>query len=526
MLGHRPGKVFAVHLNYKSRAAQRGRTPEQASYFFKPASSLSGSGEVARPEGTELLGFEGEIAVVIGAPARNVSPEDGWSHIGWVTASNDLGLYDLRYADKGSNVRSKGGDGFTPLGPELLDARRVRPDGLRIRTWLDGELVQDDTTAELLFDFGHLVADLSRMSTLEAGDVILTGTPAGASVAEPGQVISVEVSSLDDEELSTGKLETRVVSGPPLGECGSPAKPDDAARADAYGTESGPAATSAAALRIETSATAAASPAATSAATTPATSPEAVAPAGLSATQRERLGKVAVATLSAQLRKRGYDTVSLDGVHPLTPGTTIIGTARTLRYVPFRKDLFAAKGGGHNAQKRAIDTVNEGEVLVMEARGHSEAGTLGDILAARAQLRGAAGIITDGAVRDAAAVADLGLPVYSSGRHPAVLGRRHVPWDTDITISCGGATVQPGDIIVGNDDGVLVIPPALLDEVLADSEQQEHEEAFILEQVQSGRSVDGLYPLTKESRAEYEDWAQRRGDRPQPLAESPSGNQS
>ena len=99
-----PGKIIAVHLNYPSRIAQRGREPRFASYFFKPASSLAPTGAtIERPAGTELLAFEGEIALVIGTAAHRVSVEDAWSHVAWVTASNDLGLYDLRANDKGSN---------------------------------------------------------------------------------------------------------------------------------------------------------------------------------------------------------------------------------------------------------------------------------------------------------------------------------------------------------------------------------------------------------------------------------------
>ena len=193
-------KVIAVHINYPSRAAQRGRTPAQPSYFLKPSSSLAvGSAEapstVERPAGCELLGYEGEIALIIGKPARRVGIEDAWSHVEWVTASNDLGVYDLRYADKGSNLRSKGGDGFTPVGPGLIAADTVDPAKLRIRTWHNGELVQDDTTEDLLFPFARLVADLSQLLTLEEGDIILTGTPAGASVAKPGDVVEVEVSA-------------------------------------------------------------------------------------------------------------------------------------------------------------------------------------------------------------------------------------------------------------------------------------------------------------------------------------------
>ena len=144
-------KVIAVHLNYPSRAAQRGRTPEQPSYFLKPSSSLASvrraPSTVERPAGTELLAFEGEIALVIGKPARRVGLEDAWSHVGRGHGRNDLGVYDLKYADKGSNVRSKGGDGFTPVGPGLIPADAVDPAALRIRTWVNGDLVQDDTTA-------------------------------------------------------------------------------------------------------------------------------------------------------------------------------------------------------------------------------------------------------------------------------------------------------------------------------------------------------------------------------------------
>jgi 5-oxopent-3-ene-1,2,5-tricarboxylate decarboxylase/2-hydroxyhepta-2,4-diene-1,7-dioate isomerase len=461
-LGRRPGKIIAVHLNYPSRAAQRGRTPPAASYFLKPSSSLAGCGVVERPQGAELLAFEGEIALVIGKPARHVRPEDGWAHVGWVTAANDLGLQDLRTADHGSNVRSKGGDGYTPLGPALLPAADLDPAGLRVRTWLDWELVQDDTTATLLFGFGHLVADLSRMLTLEEGDVILTGTPAGASVAQPGQVIEVEVGTVDGAR-STGRLRTTVADGPPLAPWGSPAHVDEAVRADAWGNTS-----------------------------------------TLSDELRERLGRVAVATLSVQLRKRGFDDASIDGVRPLVPGRRLVGAARTLRFVPFRPDLFAAHGGGYNAQKRAVDTIRPGEVLVMEARRDPTAGTLGDILALRAEVRGAAGIITDGAARDAAAIAALDLPVYTSGRHPAVLGRRHVPWETDVTIACGGATVQVGDVIVADDDGAVVIPPGLVEEVLADAERQEREETWIAARVGEGAGLKGLYPLAGQWRERYD----------------------
>ena len=219
-----------------------------------------------------------------------------------------------------------------------------------------------------------------------------------------------------------------------------------------------------------------------------------------------RINSVGTATLSSQLRKRGLNNVSIDGLVSTKPNVRLVGRARTLRYIPNREDLFATHGGGYNAQKRAFDSLGPGDVLVMEARGERGTGTVGDILALRAQVRGAAGIVTDGGVRDVAAVAALDLPTYSAGGHPAVLGRRHVPWDIDITVSCGGTAVQPGDVIVGDADGLIVIPPALVHEVVRDAIEQEREERFIAQQVALGEDVDGLYPMNAGWKARYAEW--------------------
>lgn len=488
-----PGKIIAVHLNYPSRAAQRGRTPAAPSYFFKPASSLAATGgTLERPAGTELLAFEGEIAIVIGEPGRRIAPADAWSHVAAVTAANDFGLYDLRAADKGSNVRSKGGDGFTPIGPALIPAADVAPDALRVRTWVNGELVQDDTSDTLLFPFAQLIADLSQLMTLETGDVILTGTPAGSSVVVPGDVVEVEVDAPDAAGSPTsGRLVTRIAEGSTsFGDHGTKPAVDDLQRVEAWGSEEELAAAVAAGR-----------------ATAPAGSTHAAAstPAfDLTDDLRDRLERVGVATLSVAMRKRGYHDVVIEGVHRLRPGSRMVGRARTLRLIPHRPDLFASHGGGFNAQKRAFDAVEPGEVLVVEARGEPRTGTVGDVLALRAKVRGAAGVVTDGGVRDADAVAEIGLPVFSQGPHPAVLGRRHVPWETDVTVACGGAAVQPGDVIVGDGDGVIVIPPPLVAEVLGECEAQEREEEWVAEQVAGGAAVDGLFPMNAEWRARYE----------------------
>lgn len=476
----RPGKIIAIHLNYASRADQRGRRPAQPSYFTKPSSSVAASGDtVERPAGTELLAFEGEIALVIGAPARRVSHAEAWDHVAAVTASNDLGLYDLRANDRGSNVRSKGGDGFTPIGPSLIDARAVDPAELRVRTWVNGALAQEDTTAGLLFSLPRLVADLSQHFTLETGDVILTGTPAGSSVIGPGDVVEVEVDS-PATGLTSGRLVTTVTQGvtPFDASIGSLPAVDDTQRVEAWGSRE--------------------------AAGLP-------APWSLSAELREKLLRTPVAGLSQQLRRRGLNNVTIDGVRPLHPTAKLVGTARTLRFVPNREDLFASHGGGYNAQKRAFDAVGEGEVIVIEARGEEGSGTLGDILAIRAHARGAAGIVTDGGIRDADAVTAVGIPVYTVGAHPAVLGRRHVPWDHDVTIGCGGTTVQPGDVIVGDADGVIVIPPSLAEEVADAALAQEHEDAWIADRMAEGHPVDGLFPMNAEWRARF---AERQTQRP------------
>jgi 2-keto-4-pentenoate hydratase/2-oxohepta-3-ene-1,7-dioic acid hydratase in catechol pathway/regulator of RNase E activity RraA len=467
-LGAIPGKVIAVHLNYRSRARERGRRPDQPSYFLKPPSSLAGTGDpIVRPRGCELMGFEGEIALVIGSRAHRVSPADGWNHVEWITAANDAGVYDLRYADAGSNLRSKGADGFTPVGPRLLPAATVDPAALGLRTWVNGDLVQDDSTDNLIFSFGQLIADLSRLVTLEPGDVLLTGTPAGASVATPGDVIEVEVTTGD---ATTGRLRNEIAAADhELEAWGAMPKAGPAERAAAWGS---------------------------SYVAGPVFDQDIVA----------GLRGVAVATLSAQLRKRGLPHMSIDGVRSTRPDRTMAGVAHTLRYLPLREDLFQRYGGGMNAQKRAIEELQPGHVLVMDARQDTTAGTLGDILALRAMRRGAAGIVTDGGLRDSATVAALDLPVYYAAEHPSVLGRRHVPWDTGVPVACGGALVQPGDYLAGDADGVVIVPPDLAADVIADSTEQELQERFITEQIRAGHGLDGLYPLGPDWRERYERW--------------------
>ena len=482
----RPGKIIAVHVAYESRSAQRGKRPAAPSYFLKASSSVAPSGAtIERPAGTKLLAFEGEIAVVIGSPAHRVTAHEAWDHVAGVTASNDFGLYDLKTPDKGSNVRSKSRDGYTPLGPNLIPAAEVDPQELTIRTWVNGSLVQDDGTGpdQLIFPLTQIIADLSQHFTLESGDVILTGTPAGSTVVAPGDVVEVEVtgaSSASGEQLSSGRLRTEVVEGPVDFDAalGSTPAVTEALAADAWGSREE------AGLPPED---------------------DGSLPAGL----REKLEKAPTAGLSAQLRARGLNNVVIDGVRPLKPGTTLVGVAKTLRFVPNREDLFKSHGGGYNAQKRAFDSLKPGEVIVIEARGESGSGTLGDILALRAKSLGAAGVVTDGGVRDAAEVAGI-LPVFATAKNPAVLGRKHVPWESDVAVACGNATVLPGDVIVGDDDGVIVIPRDLAEEVVDAALEKETEDGWVADQVAAGNPVDGLFPPTGEWKAKFEEWKSSR----------------
>ena len=202
-----PTKIICTHLNFPSRVEEFGaRTPEHPSYFMKPPSSLNGHRRpIAKPPGGLYLNYEGEVAVVIGRRCREVSIDDAFAHVAGYAPANDVGLHDFRHADRGSMLRVKGQDGFCPLGPALADAADVDPGALVVRTYVNGEVVQEGGTAtDLLFPFDYQIADVSRLITLERGDVLLTGTPANSRPVEPGDVVEVEVEGI-------GRLRNRIV---------------------------------------------------------------------------------------------------------------------------------------------------------------------------------------------------------------------------------------------------------------------------------------------------------------------------
>ncbi len=203
----RPTKILCVHLNYQSRVNEfRARLGPAPTYFHKPISALNAhGGHVVRPEGCQWLNYEGEIAIVIARTCRNVSPGEVSDYIAGYTIANDYGLHDFRDTDAGSMLRVKGSDTLCPLGPGLVSGWDFHHKV--IETTANDKVVQSGTTDEMVWDMHYLVSDLARTITLEAGDVILSGTPAGSRPVQPGDVVCVSVEGL-------GTLKNTIVNGP------------------------------------------------------------------------------------------------------------------------------------------------------------------------------------------------------------------------------------------------------------------------------------------------------------------------
>src|ERR1700677_2820158 len=232
----------------------------------------------------------------------------------------------------------------------------------------------------------------------------------------------------------------------------------------------------------------------------------------LDETTRKTLCGVATATLTTVLLKKGLRNVWLRGTLPLRPGQKrVAGPAFTLRFVPAREDLATPESWSSPISTRAaIEAMPPGCIAVVDAMGITDAGIFGDILCARMQVRGVGALVTDGVVRDAAGVLGAGLPVWCSGAAapPSVAGLTFVNWQEPI--GCGGVAVFPDDVIVVDDDGAVVIPRALLDEVVKAAAEQEELEAWIMGEVQAGAALPGLYPANAENKARYEAFRNRR----------------
>lgn len=202
-----PTKIIAVHLNYDSRTQEfMTKLPAAPTYFQKPLTAInSHKGAVVRPEGCKWLNYEGEIVIVIGKTCRNIAPEDAGEYIAGYTVGNDFGLHDFRDTDAGSMLRVKGSDTLAPVGPGLVTDWDFR--NKVIRTYVNGEVKQEDNTDNMEWDMHYLVADIARTITLLPGDMLFSGTPANSRPVQPGDVVEVEVEGL-------GRLSNTIVVGP------------------------------------------------------------------------------------------------------------------------------------------------------------------------------------------------------------------------------------------------------------------------------------------------------------------------
>jgi regulator of RNase E activity RraA len=221
-----------------------------------------------------------------------------------------------------------------------------------------------------------------------------------------------------------------------------------------------------------------------------------------------------VATLSTQLFKRGLRNMVMQGVRLLAQGDApMVGEAFTLRYIPAREDLdhVGVFADPEHPQRKAIETVPPGQVLVCDCRGDARAASGGSILMTRLRVRGAAGFVSDGGLRDSPEIAQLGFPVYFGGPAPLLNLARHHAVDMNLPIGCGGVPVYPGDVIVGDGEGVIVIPRHLATEVARDAAEQERLEEFVIEEVRNGAPVIGTYPPKEAALARYQEWLKRKG---------------
>jgi len=229
----------------------------------------------------------------------------------------------------------------------------------------------------------------------------------------------------------------------------------------------------------------------------------------------EKLARVSTATLCTQLFKRGLRNVFIQGVVRLTDPScgNLVGPAFTMRNIPAREDLdqISAFENPEHPQRKGIESVPPGHVLVIDCRGETRVASGGQILTTRLLVRGAAGLVSDGPVRDSGPIAEMDFPVYCAGGSAPLNLIHHHAIDLNVPIGCGGVAVYPGDIIVGDSEGVVVIPRHLADEVASDAAEQELIEVFVLERIKAGAALPGTYPPDAETRAAYAAWRKERG---------------
>lgn len=235
----------------------------------------------------------------------------------------------------------------------------------------------------------------------------------------------------------------------------------------------------------------------------------------LSDDTRAKLKTVSTASIATALFKRGLRNQFIQGVTPVSPkDENMVGPAFTLRYIPAREDrnpITVFRNADH-PQRVAVETCPEGHVLVMDARKDARAATAGSILVTRLAKRGAAGIVSDGGFRDAHGIGELAMPAYCAKPSAPTNLTLHEALDINVPIACGDAAVFPGDVLVGDRDGVMVIPAHLADEIAEECTGMETFEDFVLEEVEGGAPIIGLYPCTKdENQQKFDAWRKKTG---------------
>ena len=240
-----------------------------------------------------------------------------------------------------------------------------------------------------------------------------------------------------------------------------------------------------------------------------------VSMSGLSDLTRAKLKTVSVATLTTALFKRGLRNQFIQDVHPLNPGAgTMVGEAFTLRYIPAREDLnpLSVFQDRAHPQRKAVEDCPAGAVMVIDSRRNARAASAGSILVARLMVRGAAGIVTDGGFRDSPDIAALGFPAYHHRPASPTNLTQHQAIDIDVPIGCGDAPVFPGDVIVGDAEGVVVLPAQLAAELADEAMEMTAFEDFVMAEVRKGRSILGLYPATDErTKHDFAAWRAANG---------------
>ena len=235
----------------------------------------------------------------------------------------------------------------------------------------------------------------------------------------------------------------------------------------------------------------------------------------LSQATRDKLKTVSTATICTALFKRGLRKQMIQDVHPLNPSLgNMVGEAFTLRYIPAREDLnpISVFTDSSHPQRKAIEDCPPGAVMVIDSRREPRAASAGSILVSRMMVRGCAGIVTDGGFRDAPEIATLKMPAYHNRPSAPTNLTLHQAVDINVPIGCGEAPVWPGDVIVGDGEGVVVIPAGIADEIAAETLEMTAFEDFVTEQVLAGRSIVGLYPATDpKTTTDFQAWRKAKG---------------